>query len=203
MSLRSRGVRNLAVLGAMERVPRDFFAPRRFADLARTDIALPLDYGQTMTAPSVVAAMLVALEVRPGDQVLEIGTGSGYVSGLMAQMGARVKTVERYAPLAESAAARLTALDFGHRIVCEIGDGLEPAPNERFTRILVNGSLEALPPSLTSRLVAGGRLVGAVARDGFPRLTTLSRGPDGALAHGSGASLRISPIALGGATKSA
>jgi len=105
MSLRSRGVRDLAVLGAMERVPRDFFAPRRFTDLARADIALPLDYGQTMTAPSVVAAMLVALDLRAGDEVLEIGTGSGYVSGLLAQLGARVRTVERYAPLAESAAA--------------------------------------------------------------------------------------------------
>jgi len=196
MSLRSRGVRDLAVLGAMERVPRDFFAPRRFTDLARADIALPLDYGQTMTAPSVVAAMLVALDLRAGDEVLEIGTGSGYVSGLLAQLGARVRTVERYAPLAESAAARLTALDYGHRIVCEIGDGLEAEADERFTRILVNGSLASLPPAVIKRLAPGGRLVGAITRDGFPRLTTLVRDAAGEVATHAGVSLRISPIAV-------
>jgi protein-L-isoaspartate(D-aspartate) O-methyltransferase len=194
MGLRSRGVRDLAVLGAMERVPRHFFAPRRFSDLARTDIALPLDYGQTMTAPSVVAAMLCALDLREGDEVLEIGTGSGYVSGLLAQLGGRVTTVERYEPLARSAAARLTALEFGGAIRCEIGDGLAPMPGERFARILVNGALQAVPGELVGRLGPGGRLVAALASGGFPRLATVS---------GEGATtlagpLRISPIAAAG-----
>src|SRR3954468_21011056 len=76
LALRARGVRNTAVLGAMERARRELFAPRRFADLARTDVALPLPCGQTMTAPSVVATMLVALAPE-GGRALEIGTGSG------------------------------------------------------------------------------------------------------------------------------
>jgi protein-L-isoaspartate(D-aspartate) O-methyltransferase len=195
MSLRSRGVRDLAVLGAMERVSRAFFAPRRFADLARTDIALPLDYGQTMTAPTVVAAMLTALDLREGQEVLEIGTGSGYVAGLLAHLGGKVTTVERYEPLAESAASRLTALSFGEAIRCEIGDGLAPA-DERFPRILVNGSLSLLPAALTDRLAPGGRLVAALTRDGFPRLATLMRDPDGRLDMTMGGSLRISPMAV-------
>lgn len=196
MSLRSRGVRDLGVLGAMERVSRAFFAPRRFTDLARTDIALPLDCGQTMTAPTVVAAMLTALEVRAGDEVFEIGTGSGYVAGLLAQMGARVLTVERYELLAESAADRLTALAFGAAIRCEIGDGLAPMPGERFARILVNGSLVNVPPSLTDRLAPDGRLVTALTRDGFPRLATFVRDAQGRLEAQVGGSLRISPIAV-------
>jgi protein-L-isoaspartate(D-aspartate) O-methyltransferase len=195
MGLRARGVRDLAVLGAMERVPRSFFAPRRFVDLARTDIALPLDYGQTMTAPGVVAAMLIALDMGPGLAVLEIGTGSGYVGGLLAQLGGRVLTVERHAPLAQSAAARLTALSFGEAIRCEIGDGLDPPPGERFDRILVNGALPGIPPDLVAALAPGGRLVGALARDGFPRLATVSLAPDGRPRMTLGGPLRIGPIA--------
>ena len=87
LSLRERGLRDKAVLGAMERVPRDLFAPRRFADLSRRDVALPLSLGQTMTAPGSVAVMLTALQVRDGDHVLEIGSGSGYVSALLAKLG--------------------------------------------------------------------------------------------------------------------
>src|SRR4051812_10872315 len=105
LALRPRGVRNTAVLGAMERARRELFAPRRFADLARTDVALPLPCGQTMTAPSVVAAMLSALAPE-GGRALEIGTGSGWVTAVLARSGCRVCTVERYATLAESAAGR-------------------------------------------------------------------------------------------------
>jgi protein-L-isoaspartate(D-aspartate) O-methyltransferase len=80
--------------------------------------------------------------------------------------------------------------------VCEIGDGLEPEADERFTRILVNGSLASLPPSVTRRLAPDGRLVGAITRDGFPRLTTLVRDPSGEITTHAGVSLRISPIAV-------
>src|SRR4051795_12809209 len=97
LALRARGVRNTAVLGAMERARRELFAPRRFADLARTDVALPLPCGQTMTAPSVVAAMLVALGAESGGRALEIGTGSGWVTAALVKLGCRVHTVERYA----------------------------------------------------------------------------------------------------------
>src|SRR5215204_1147786 len=122
LSLRARGIRDTAVLGAMERVRRDLFAPRRFADLARNDVALPLACGQTMTAPRTVATMLVELGVEEGQRVLEIGTGSGYVSALLARLGGLVHSVERFATLAESAAEHLRiAQADGVRI--EIGDG--------------------------------------------------------------------------------
>ena len=113
LSLRARGVFDRAVLSAMERVPREVFAPRRYADLARSDVALPLACGQTMTSPAVVAAMLAALDVRPGHRVLEVGTGSGYVTALLSRMGAEVHSVERRATLAESASHRLASAGFG------------------------------------------------------------------------------------------
>src|SRR6476469_3575386 len=159
LALRARGVRNTAVLGAMERARRELFAPRRFADLARTDVALPLPCGQTMTAPSVVAAMLGALAPE-GGRALEIGTGSGWVTAVLARSGCRVCTVERYATLAESAAGRFAAAGVGGAITLVVGDGLAPGAVEgRFDRILVNGAVAAVPPALTSLLAPGGRLV--------------------------------------------
>jgi protein-L-isoaspartate(D-aspartate) O-methyltransferase len=86
LSLRSRGIRDIHILRAMELVPRDVFAPRRFSDLSRTDVSLPLPCGQTMTAPGTVAAMLVALGVGPEHRVLEIGTGSGYNAALLSML---------------------------------------------------------------------------------------------------------------------
>jgi protein-L-isoaspartate(D-aspartate) O-methyltransferase len=196
LTLRARGVRDTVVLGAMERVPRDLFAPRRFADLARSDIALPLPYGQTMTAPSVVAAMLVALGLEPGQRVLEIGTGSGYATALLARLGCRVHTIERHAPLAEEAGARLAVAGIIGSVDLEIGDGLAPAlTGARFDRILVNGAVAALPTAVTSLLAPGGRLVGAILVAGLPRLVRAERSYQGALTQELGSALRVTSLA--------
>ena len=200
MSLRARGIRDTAVLGAMERVPRELFAPRRFADLARTDVSLPLPCGQTMTAPGTVAAMLVALEARRGQRVLEIGTGSGYVSALLAKLGCRVHTIERYATLADSTAGRFAVTGVADAITCRAGDGLAPdLPNGGFERILLNGATLAVPPGVTSLLAVGGRLVGAMPFDGFPRLVRIERQPDGSLRQELGGPLRLAPLVPGAA----
>jgi protein-L-isoaspartate(D-aspartate) O-methyltransferase len=198
LSLRSRGFRDTAVLGAMERVPRDLFAPRRFADLARTDVSLPLACGQTMTAPAIVAAMLVALGVGPGQRVLEIGTGSGYVTALLARLAGHVTSIERFGTLATEAGQRLAVAGLADRILLETGDGLAPrAHGARFDRVLVNGALASQPAALTSLVAPGGRLVGAVAAEGGPRLLRLERGADGALHQELGSPLRLSPLAAG------
>ena len=200
LALRARGIRDTAVLGAMERVPRELFAPTRFGDLSRSDVALPLPCGQTMTAPGVIAVMLVALGASSGQRVLEIGTGSGYVTALLAKLGCSVHSVERYATLADSAAARLRIAGLGGAVKLFVGDGLSP-PEEpaRFDRVLVNGVLPCLPVHLSSLVSPGGRLVGALLVDGLPRLLTVERGPDGALAQDLAVSLRLSALAQGGA----
>ncbi|WP_346767106.1 protein-L-isoaspartate O-methyltransferase family protein [Enterovirga aerilata] len=194
LSLRERGVFDLNVLRAMETVPRDFFAPRRFADLARSDVALPIPCGQTMTAPAVVAAMLAALEVKPGQRILEVGTGTGYVTALLARIGAEVHTIERQPILAESAERRLQLAGFS-RIKHVCGDGLEGGDTQgRYHRILLNGVLPYLSPALTSRLVAGGRLVGGAIQNGVPQLLTIFRDEEGDLSHAFGAPVRLSPL---------
>lgn len=206
LALRARGVRDLAVLGAMERVPRDRFAPRRLADLARTDVALPLPCGQTMTAPSTVATMLAALNMAPGGTVLEVGTGSGYATALLAQMGGAVTSLERFATLAAEASARLAVVGIDpERARVRVADGCAPSPAElpgatTFDRILVNGVLPALPPALIARLAPGGRLVGALAGGegrAAPRLAIVECGADGTFASRLEGPLRLSPLLSG------
>jgi protein-L-isoaspartate(D-aspartate) O-methyltransferase len=196
LSLRARGIRDTGILRAMELVPREVFAPRRFSDLSRTDVALPLACGQTMTAPRAVAAMLVALGIQQGQRVLEVGTGSGYVTAVLAKLGAEVHSVERFNTLAESAAQHLKIVEAG-RVRIEIGDGLATRPRERFDRILLNGAGLVVPASLTSLLAPGGRLVGALTIDGSPRLVRIDRLDDGELRQELGAGLRISPLMSG------
>jgi protein-L-isoaspartate(D-aspartate) O-methyltransferase len=198
LSLRARGIRDTAVLSAMERVRRDLFAPRRFADLARTDVSLPLPFGQTMTAPSTVATMLVALGAEPGHRVLEIGTGSGYVTALLARIGCRVTTIERYATLAEEAQVRLELAGVDPGLEMGVGNGLVlDLGDERFDRILVNGAVASVPSALTSLLAAGGRLVGGLAVEGFPRLVKIERGEEGGLATAQGGALRLARLTDG------
>ena len=195
LAMRGRGVRDTAILRAMERVPRERFAPAHLRHHARRDIALPLPCGQTMTAPTTIAAMLAALALRPGHRVFEIGTGSGYVTALLASLGAgEIRSVERYATLAEDARDRLAAEGCGAEVTT--ADGLGEVAG-RYDRILVNGTLTGLPPRLAEALMPGGRLVGVVGRPETGRLVTAERGPDGALAHRLGPKLRLAPMTPG------
>ncbi|MGL5735446.1 MAG: protein-L-isoaspartate O-methyltransferase family protein, partial [Beijerinckiaceae bacterium] len=123
MRLRDAGYRDTALLRAFELVSRATFAPRRCADLAMRDMALPLPCGQIMTAPLTVARMLAALQVMPHHRVLEIGTGSGYVTALLARMAQEVVTVERYHALQQEAAAKLMGQGIVN-IQCLLTDGL-------------------------------------------------------------------------------
>ncbi|WP_156463031.1 protein-L-isoaspartate O-methyltransferase [Methylobacterium sp. Leaf93] len=199
MALRGLGVRDTDTLRAMERVPRARFAPREHRDLARRDVALPLACGQTMSAPTVVAAMLTALKVKPGARILEIGTGSGYVTALLIRLGAAsILSIERYATLAEDA---VSALDPEDRVIArvEVGDGLDPgvAGEGAFDRILINGTLPAMPAHLDSLLAPGGRLVGALAQAGGARLVLAERGGEGAVVKNLGVRLRLAPLTPG------
>ena len=196
LSLRAKGIRDTALLRAMELVPREVFAPRRFTDLAKTDVALPLACGQTMTGPTTVAAMLLALGVAPGQRILEVGTGTGYVTALLAKLGAEVTTVERFNTLAESAAQHLKIVEAG-KVRMEVGDGLATRVRERFDRILLNGARAAIPETVTSLLGPGGRLVGALTVEGAPHLVRIERLADDELKQSTGGLLRISPLVTG------
>jgi len=173
LALREKGLRDIAVLRAMERVPRGTFAPEAHREQARWDIALPLPCGATMTAPSSVAAMLTRLKLEPGQRVMEIGAGSGYVTALLDRLGAgAVLSLERYRTLAEDAAARLADLPGVHVVQA---DALAPAlPDGGFDRILVNGCVEAVPEHWLAALEPGGRLVTGLTVDGLCRLASVA-----------------------------
>src|SRR5262245_63239974 len=120
MELRGAGVTDMRVLGAIERVPREAFAPEMFRDRAYEDEALPIGHGQTLSQPSVVALMTQALELEPRHKVLEIGTGSGYQAAVLARLCRRVYTIERHRDLLREAEARFRELRI-HNIVTRHG----------------------------------------------------------------------------------
>lgn len=207
LALRAQGVRDTAVLRAMERVPRARFAPGRFADLARTDVSVPLPCGQTMTAPMTVAGMLTALQVKPDARVLEVGTGSGYVTALLAEMGADVVSLERYRTLALAANERLAGLKLQRTDLRQPdlrqpdlrhGDGLAPGRLlGKFDRILVNGVVANLPEMLLARLAPGGRLVGALRVDGLARRVIATADEAGMIDNSLGGPVRLPPLVPG------
>ena len=107
--LERRGIRDPRVLQAMASVPREAFVPGVPSSVAYDDRALPIDAGQTISQPYIVARMTELLEIEPGDRILEIGTGSGYQAAVLARLGARVTSIERHADLSEAAGERLAA----------------------------------------------------------------------------------------------
>ncbi len=158
--LRARGIRDERVLQAMATVPRERFIDDAQGPRAYADEALPIDCRQTISQPWIVARMTELLAPKPGDRVLEIGTGSGYQAAVLATLGARVLSVERHADLAASAATRVASLGLGHAVEIRVGDGSLGAPDEApFTGIVVTAAAPAIPDALREQLADGGRLV--------------------------------------------
>ncbi len=156
-----RGVRRQEVLKAFMGVPRHLFIPRRDRDSAYEDYPLPIGYGQTISQPYMVARMTELLDVSHGLKVLEIGTGSGYQAAILAELGARVYTLERIPALARQAQKNLSAA--GYDAVVRISDGREGfrefAP---YDRVLVTAAADRLQPEWEEQLVEGGKILAPV-----------------------------------------
>lgn len=158
--LRARGIRDERVLAAMSRVPRQEFIPAEYRDQAYEDHPIPIGEGQTVSQPYIVAIMLQALALEPSDTVLEIGTGSGYQTALLAELTHQVYSVERHSSLARIAEAALARLGYSN-VQVSIGDGsnglLERSP---FDAIVVSAAAPQVPASLLIQLRdGGGRMV--------------------------------------------
>lgn len=165
MSLRGGGVTDAKVMGALERTPRHLFVPDRFGDQAYDDRALPIDCGQTISQPLIVALMTQALKLDDRCKVLEIGTGSGYQAAVLARLARRVYTVERYRTLSREAEARFEALRLTN-IVTRIGDGTQGWPEQApFDRIILTASAPQRPDAILEQLKDGGIAVAPVDRD--------------------------------------
>ena len=166
LTMRRRGVHDLRVLRALELVPREYFVEPEQMAYAYADQALPIECGQTISQPYVVAAMSEALSIEPSHKVLEIGTGSGYQAAVLAHLAAEVITVERYRTLAEVAERRLRDLELDNVTVI-VGDGMLGAPEHApFDRIVVTAATPELPHTLVDQLRDGGILVAPIGPTG-------------------------------------
>src|SRR3990172_4176783 len=159
MQLRRRGLRDTRVLRAIELVPRELFVDPAFAGHAYQDIALPIECGQTISQPYVVAYMTEKLDLGDRDKVLEIGTGSGYQAAVLSHLCRRVYTIERWRELQKLAEKRLDKLRIAN-VTTIIGDGwLGWPPQAPFDRIIVTAAAPEPPQALVDQLKLGGRMI--------------------------------------------
>jgi protein-L-isoaspartate(D-aspartate) O-methyltransferase len=168
--LRQRGIADERVLAAMERVPRHAFAPEEYRGQAYEDHPLPIGEGQTISQPYIVALMLEALKLSPTDKVLEIGTGSGYVTALLAELTESVTSIERHESLAQSARALLVAFGYSN-VKVVTGDGTRGFPEAApYDAIVVSAAAAEIPPALIGQLGERGRMIIPVGSDDSQQL---------------------------------
>jgi protein-L-isoaspartate(D-aspartate) O-methyltransferase len=183
--LRARGIRDERLLRAMATVPRHEFVEPRYRDQAYEDHPLPIGAGQTVSQPYIVALMLEILQLEPSSKVLEIGTGSGYLTALLARLSAHVYSVERHPQLAREAEDTLSRLGFSN-ITVLVGDGSKGLPEHApFDAIVVSAAASQIPAPLLDQLREGGRMIIPVGpseaqelqliqkREGKPLITVL------------------------------
>jgi protein-L-isoaspartate(D-aspartate) O-methyltransferase len=158
--LRGRGIADERVLAAMAELPREAFIEDARRDYAYVDGALPIAAGQTISQPYVVARMTELLQPKPGDRILEIGTGSGYQAAILAKLGADVVSYERQAELAASARVNLDRLGLGDKVDVRLGDGSSGDPEGgQYDGIIVTAAAPRVPEGLLEQLKDGGRMV--------------------------------------------
>ena len=170
LALRSQGVSEPAVLGAIETTPREAFTPDLFKERAFEDSALPIACGQTISQPFIVGLMTQALTLEPRARVLEIGAGSGYQTAVLARLSRLVYTVERYRTLLREAEARFQTLQLTN-VITKFGDGMLGWPEQApFDRILVTAAAPEEPKSLLEQLKPSGVLVAPIGKGPVQKL---------------------------------
>jgi protein-L-isoaspartate(D-aspartate) O-methyltransferase len=197
LSLRAGGVTDPKVLDAIEKTPRDLFVPELFQQRSWEDSALPIACGQTISQPLIVGMMTQALELKPRHRVLEIGTGSGYQTAVLARLARLVYTIERYRTLLGEAEARLKQLDLTN-IVTLYGDGNEGwAEQAPFDRIMVTAAAPEEPRKLLSQLKPNGILVAPVGRGAVQSLRRYVGDGEGAFVKQELGDVRFVPLLKG------
>ena len=183
------------VLSAMAKVPRHDFVPADQKAAAYANRPLPIGLGQTISQPFIVALMTDLMEVKPGDRVLEIGTGSGYQAAVLAELAGTVYTVEIVEPLAREAAGRLKQLGY-RNVVAKSGDGYQGWPEHApFDAIMVTAAPREVPQPLIEQLKPGGRLVVPVGGQATGQeLLLIEKKPDGTVARRNILAVRFVPL---------
>ena len=202
LGLRSGGVSEPAVLNAIEAIQRDLFVPQLFKERAWEDSALPIACGQTISQPLIVGLMTQALQLKPRHRVLEIGTGSGYQTAVLARVARYVYTVERYRTLLGEAEARLKALGV-QNVISRFGDGGEGWPEQApFDRVLVTAAAPEEPRRLLEQLKPSGVLVAPVGRGPVQSLLRYVGDGKGAFVKEELGDVRFVPLLSGVARES-
>jgi protein-L-isoaspartate(D-aspartate) O-methyltransferase len=193
--IEGRGIRDAAILDAFCEVPREAFIASDQAHMAYDDRPLPIEAGQTISQPYIVALMVEAAEIRRGDKVLEVGAGSGYAAAVMSRIADRVIAIERQLELARIAAERMDRLGYSNVTILE-GDGTRGCAEEApFDAILASASGSHVPQPLVDQLAAGGRLVMPVGSGpGVQELVKVTKGPGGRLVHANLGGVRFVPL---------
>jgi len=193
--IESRGIDDPNIIGAFRTVPRELFVSSEYAELAYGDHPLPIEAGQTISQPYIVALMIEAAGIKPGDKVLEVGGGSGYAAAVIGQIAGTVISVERQHDLVALARQRLASLGYDNVRVVE-GDGTRGCPDEApFDAILAAASGSHVPQSLIDQLREGGRLVMPVGDPGWvQKLVKVTKAPDGRLNKEDLGGVRFVPL---------
>jgi len=173
-SLRQKGIKNEEVLNAMNKIPRHYFMDNAFLEFAYQDKAFPIAEHQTISQPYTVAFQTQLLELKRGEKVLEIGTGSGYQTSVLCELGARVWTVERIKPLFDQSKRIFDKLNYKPKQF--FGDGFEGLEKfAPFDKILVTAGAPHVPPKLLEQLEIGGILVIPVGKSGVQTMKVIVR----------------------------
>jgi protein-L-isoaspartate(D-aspartate) O-methyltransferase len=193
--LRRRGITEPDILDAFRAVPREAFVSDRHAHLAYGDHPLPIEANQTISQPYIVALMIQAAAIKPGDIVLEVGSGSGYAAAVISRVAARVIGIERQHSLVEVGRERLTRLGYGNIEIVE-GDGTRGCPDKApFDAILAAASGSHVPEALLAQLSPNGRLVMPIGEPGWVQeLVKVTKQDDGLLKQENLGGVRFVPL---------
>ncbi len=195
--LKSQGIDDKKLLHAMEYTPRDLFVPELFLDRSWEDSAIPINCGQTISQPYIVAMMTQALKIEGRHRILEIGTGSGYQTAILSRLARYVYTIERYRSLMVEAEIRHKRLML-ENIIYRFGDGWEGWPEQApFDRILVTAALPDEPTPLLAQLKPKGIMVGPQGRGSTQRLLRYTKTPDGGYSTEDLGEVRFVPLIEG------
>jgi protein-L-isoaspartate(D-aspartate) O-methyltransferase len=193
--IEARGIHDPAILNAFREVPREAFVSPDYAAAAYDDHPLPIEAGQTISQPYIVALMIEAAGIKPGEKVLEVGAGSGYAAAVMSRIAAQVVAIERQHDLVQVAEGRLQRLGYDNVRIVE-GDGTRGCPEEApFDAILAAASGSHVPAPLVAQLAPEGRLVMPVGEPGWvQKLVKVTKQEDGILQQSDLGEVRFVPL---------
>ena len=195
--LREKGITDDEVLTAMNNIPRHFFLDSAFDEIAYEDRAFPISEGQTISQPYTVAYQTQLLQVRPYDKVLEIGTGSIYQATVLAEMGAKVFTIERQKKIFEKTKLFIFKNKYPN-LKFFFGDGYEGLPTYAlFDKVIITAAAPFVPPKLIEQLKPGGKMVVPVNEDEHQRMLRITKNADGSTTEEAFANFSFVPMLKG------